>query len=296
MKLSIGIVNYNSGRLLSQCLHSIHNMNGVLNECKILVFDNGSIDNSGRDIRQTYPGCLFEKSDNNIGFAAAANRLISATNSKYILLINPDTVVFPDAIRLMIDFMDKNPKCGVLGGDIISPVGYPQSTCRLFPNYINILFGRRSIMRKLFPDNPISRSYLYLNMNRSCSQQVDFVEGSLMMLRREAVEQVGKFDERFFLYLEDADLCYRMAKKGWHTWWLPRSYAIHYRGENYRKDNIRPAIYHSRGFYHFFVKHYDLSKLNKLTLKFLLALRLVYVISLESIKRVFHDINYSPHK
>jgi GT2 family glycosyltransferase len=222
------------------------------------------------------------------------NRAIDQSTGDYILLVNPDAIVFPESINLMLDFMNANKQCGVLGGELLDPAGYRQPCCRRFPNYLNVLFGRRSIARRLFPKNFLSRKYLYEDMDSSKPHKVDFVEGSLMLLRREALDEVGYFDEGFFLYVEDADLCYRMRQKGWETWWLPRTYTIHYRGETFRADNIHPALHHSRGLYRFFVKHYKPSVVTRLVLRFLLALRLVYVIATESLKKVFHDIHFSP--
>ena len=190
--------------------------------------------------------------------------------------------------------MAENPNCGILGGEILNPEGFHQPTCRRFPNYFNVPFGRRSLVRRIFPGNYFSSKYLYLDFDYTKPQKVDFVEGSLMMIRRRALEQVGLFDEGFFLYLEDADICYRMKNSGWDTWWLPKTYAIHYRGENFRKDNIHPAMHHSKGFYRFFLKHYQPCVAIRLLLKLLLTLRLTYVISAESIKEVFYDTNFSP--
>jgi len=297
VQLDIIIVNYNSGNYLKNCVEAIYKNNGSIdNNYKITVYDNGSTDNSLIKVKEFFPGLQYIGNHINFGFAKAVNKVIESTDGDYILLLNPDVVIFPRVIDLMIKFMKENSNCGILGGEILGPLGYRQPTCRRFPNYFNVLFGRRSLARRIFPKNPFSSKYLYLNLDYKKSQQVDFVEGSLMMIKRKALEEVGLFDEGFFLYLEDADLCYRMKRSGWETWWLPQTYAIHYRGENFRKDNIHPAIHHSKGFYRFFYKHYQPSTSMRLVLKLLLTLRLVYVILVESMKRLFHDTNFSPHK
>lgn len=294
MQLNIIIINYNSGNYLKACLEAVCQNNGSKDNCKITVYDNGSTDSSLINAKDFSANVQYIGNHINLGFANAVNKAIKSTKGKYILLLNPDVVIFPRAVDLMLKFMEENPVCAILGGEILSPLGYRQPTCRRFPNYFNILFGRRSLARRIFPKNPFSNKYLYLNLDYEKPQKVDFVEGSLMMIRRKALEEVGLFDEGFFLYLEDADLCYRMKKSGWETWWLPHTYAIHYRGENFRKDNIHPAMHHSKGFYRFFHKHYRPSEFIRLILKILLSLRLIYVISIESIKRVFHDTNFSP--
>ncbi|HEC78880.1 MAG TPA: glycosyltransferase family 2 protein [candidate division WOR-3 bacterium] len=294
--LNIIIVNYNSGNHLRDCLEAIHrNINGK-EDYDITVYDNGSTDHSLETAKDAFADVKYIGNHTNFGFARAANQAISATRGRYILLLNPDVLLFPGTIERMIEFMDKNQKCGILGAEILSPAGFRQPTCRRFPDYFNILFGRRSLIRRIFPRNPFSNSYLYLDMDYNKAEMVDFVEGSVMMLRRSALDEVGLFDEDFFLYVEDADLCYRMQQKGWQVWWLPRTYAIHYRGENFRRDNIHPAIHHSKGFYRFFKKHYAPSGLMHLLLRILLGLRLAYVVSTESVKKILNDINFSPPK
>ena len=294
MQLNIVIINYNSKGHLKNCLESICRNNGLADKVRIIVYDNGSTDNSLAYARRVYPKVQYMGNHTNLGFARAVNNVIENTKSEYILLLNPDVVMFPMTINLMLDFMAENPNCGILGGEILNPEGFHQPTCRRFPNYFNVPFGRRSLVRRIFPGNYFSSKYLYLDFDYTKPQKVDFVEGSLMMIRRRALEQVGLFDEGFFLYLEDADICYRMKNSGWDTWWLPKTYAIHYRGENFRKDNIHPAMHHSKGFYRFFLKHYQPCVAIRLLLKLLLTLRLTYVISTESIKEVFYDTNFSP--
>lgn len=294
MQLDIVIVNYNSGHHLLNCLKSLSMNNGVKNGGMITVYDNGSSDSSLQRARDTFPELRYIGNHANLGFAAAVNRVAQDLESKYILLLNPDVVVFPNTVDSMFEFMEQKPRCGILGGEILSPSGFRQHTCRRFPHYFNVPFGRRSLARRIFSNNVLSNKYLYLDLDYRQPQKVDFVEGSLMMIRRKAAEEVNFFDEGFFLYLEDADLCYRLNARGWETWWLPESYAIHYRGENFRTDNIHPAMHHSRGFYRFFNKHYKPTRAMKWLLKVFLSFRLVYVISTEYIKKVFHDTNFSP--
>lgn len=284
--LDIIIVNYNSGDYLYTCLESLapgKNFNGY----RVTVFDNGSTDGSLDRPARIFPGADYVTSPVNLGFARAVNRILETTGGDYLLLLNPDVVVLPGTIEKMLDFMKKNPACGVLGGEILNADGLTQPTCRRFPAGVNVIFGRRSFFRRLAPNNPGSRNYLYLDLDRTKPQKVDFLEGSLMMLRRRALISTGPLDEDFFLYLEDADLCFRMAQRGWETWWLPRAYAIHFRGENFRTDNIRPMLHHSRGIYKFFIKHNRLNRFQRSVLKILLNARLGYILGTEFAKRGF---------
>lgn len=137
---------------------------------------------------------------------------------------------------------------------------------------------------RCLPANPFSRSYLYSDLDYTVPQKVDFLEGSLLLIRRRALDDCGALDDDFFMYLEDADLSYRLHMRGWETWWVPRAFAIHFRGENTREDNIHPMIHHSRSFYTFFNKHYHPGVLLRLIMKLALYVRLGYVISTESAK------------
>lgn len=284
MALDIIVVNYNSGEYLNSCLASLDQQENS-RDCRVTVFDNGSTDDSVARARRKYPTAVFENSPVNLGFARAVNRVLKRTGAPYALLVNPDVVVLPGTIARLRDFMDKNPACGILGGEILSAQGLTQPTCRRFPTYYNVIFGRRSILRRLLPGNPGTRNYLYLDQDRSRPQKVDFLEGSLMMIRRRALADTGLLDEDFFLYMEDADLCLRMVRRGWETWWLPKAYAIHFRGENFRADNIRPMRHHSQGIYKFFLKHRQPGVLSRALLKFSLLLRLVYILGTEFAKK-----------
>ncbi len=294
VRLNIVIVNYNSGDHLKNCLEAIFKNNGLNVPYMITVYDNGSTDDSVRIAENLFASVHYIYGPKNVGFAKAVNTAVKKGKGEYILLVNPDVTLFPRTVNTMIRFMDMNHRCAVSGGEILNPFGYREPTCRRFPNYLNVVFGRRSLVRRIFPRNPYTKAYLYLNLDYKKPQKVDFVEGSLMMIKRSALEEIGFFDEQFFLYVEDADMCYRMHKHGWETWWVPRAYAIHPRGENIRKDNIHPAMHHSKGFYKYFTKHLRPPEAMKLLLKLFLALRLAYVISTGSVKKVFYDTHSSP--
>lgn len=284
MALDIIVVNYNSGGYILSCLKSIYQQDNA-RDYRVTVFDNGSADGSLARARRIYPDADFESSPTNLGFARAVNYVLKRTEAPYALLVNPDVVVLPGTIDRMRDFMDKNNSCGILGAEILNADGITQPTCRRFPTYYNMVFGRRSIFRRLLPNNPVTRQYMYLDQDRKKPQKVDFLEGSLMMIRRRALADTGLFDEDFFLYMEDADLCLRMANRGWETWWLPKAYAIHFRGENFRKDNIRPMRHHSQGIYKFFLKHRRPGALSRALLKLSLFLRLGYLFGTEFAKK-----------
>lgn len=286
MALDIIVVNYNSGPHLTNCLESLFRQKNAL-VFGITVVDNGSGDGSLEQARRRYPDIRYLRNPCNRGFAAGVNQALEQGRAEYALLVNPDVVVLPGAPQRMLDFMERTPRCGVLGGEILDKVGRYQPTARRFPTYFNMIFGRRSLLRRFLPNNPGSRRYLYLDLDRQRPQKVDFLEGSLLMLRRRALVETGRFDEDFFLYLEDADLCRRMAERDWETWWLPKAYAIHFRGETYRRDNIRPMRHHSRSIYQYFLKHQHPPALLRLGLNTLLWIRYAYILGTEFAKKEF---------
>lgn len=255
MNLDVIIVNYNSGALLRKCLDSIFAGNDRI-ALRIMTIDNASHDQSLKDAIASYPGLTIIRNRRNLGFARAVNQGIRNTGSDFILLVNPDAEIASGGIKAMLDFMSTHTDCGVLGGLVYYPNGKRQETARRFPTLATVVLGRRtSMLYRLFPGNPFSRRYLLLDADFSRARQVDFVAGTFMMLRREALNEVGLFDEDYFLYVEDADLCYRMKRHGWKVWFTPDARCTHLYGENIREDNIRPAVYHAQSMYRFLAKH-----------------------------------------
>ncbi len=255
MNLDVIIVNYNSRSLLKKCLDSVFAGNHRI-ALHVVTIDNASRDQSLQDAVASYPGLRVVRNNRNLGFARAVNQGIRSTGSDFILLVNPDAEIASGAIKALLDFMSTHADCGVLGGLVSYPNRKRQETVRRFPTLATVVLGRRtSMLYRLFPANPFSRRYLLLDADLSRVREVDFVTGTFMMLRREALSEVGLFDEDYFLYVEDADLCYRMKRHGWKVWFTPDARCTHLYGENIRQDNIRPAVYHAQSMYRFFAKH-----------------------------------------
>lgn len=279
MNSDIILVNYNSGQYLKKCLDSIHpELNG--RRCSILIIDNSSKDHSVEYASRSYPRVRTIINKQNLGFARAVNIGIRMTSSDYILLLNPDAELLPNSFGRMIRFMEEHPDCGVLGGLVLYPDGRKQESCRRFPTPWTIVLGRRtSFLHRLFPNNPFSREYLLKEADLSKTLEVDFVAGTFMMLRRKALETTGLFDEDFFLYVEDVDLCMRMRNHGWKVCFYPETICRHHYGETIRKDNIHPEIYHARSMLKFFKKHYHLSWFERLLLQIGLHFKTMQIIS-----------------
>ncbi len=287
MNLDIIIVNYNSGPYLKKCLDSISPaFNGDLG--RVLIIDNASSDGSIINLQSVYPHIQIIRNQQNLGFARAVNQGIRITTSPYLLLINPDAELQSASIDKMLQFMETKPDCGVLGGLVLYPDGRRQETVRSFPTFWTVLLGRRSSLTyKIFPHNPFSKRYLLTTHDFTKTQEVDFVAGTFMMLRRKALEEIGLFDEDYFCYVEDVDICWRMKEKNWKVYFYPEARCVHLYGENIRKDNIHPEIYHARGMYHFFNKYYQPNFLYKSFLTTCLYLKICQIIAWGFLKLSF---------
>ncbi len=236
-QLSVIVVNYNVREFLDHALTSLQKaMRGIRGE--IIVVDNASDDGSVEMVRKRYPGVQLIASDSNLGFAKANNRALKRSRGKYLLLINPDTVVQEDTLRVMINFFEEHPEVGLAGCKILNPDGTFQLACRRsFPTPW-VAFTKIFGLSTLFPQSRFFGRYnlTYLDPNRT--YEVDAVSGSFMVLRRSVYEQVGGLDEDFFMYGEDLDWCYRIQRAGWKIYYVPATQIIHYKGESTKRSSI----------------------------------------------------------
>ena len=253
--LSIIIVNYNTRNLLEQCLNSIYSENYHF-DYEIFIVDNDSKDGSVEMIKTKFPQVKLIENRNNPGFAAANNQVLRRNNARYLLLINPDMVVLPDSLNLMIGFMDEHPGAGIAGGKLLNPDYSLQYSCRKFST-LATFFLRGIHFDTLFPNNTVLRKYMMSDWDHNQVRQVDWVLGSCMMVRRKAIEEVGMLDENFILYFEDQDWCYRMWKHGWKVYYVPRAQMIHYYQRRSAKRILNGLTWiHVRSMLYFFKKHY----------------------------------------
>ena len=245
MKLSVVIVNYNVRELLSECIKSVNTaLTGI--DGDIYVVDNNSSDGSVDYIRDHFPDVHVIANSDNQGFAHANNQAIRQTNSDYVLLLNPDTVVFEDTLRGCVDFMDAHPQCGGVGVRMLTREGTvaPESRRAIPTPWVAFLkmlgFTRKYYMSHLPWDKP---------------GQIEVISGAFCMLRHKALDQIGLLDEDFFMYGEDIDLSYRLLKGGWENWFLPYD-IIHYKGESTQKSSFRYVHVFYQAMLIFFRKHY----------------------------------------
>ena len=250
--LSILIVHYDTPSLLRQCLSSLCAGASDL-PFEIIVLDNASPNPDVRQLPAEFPEVQFRFNEENLGFARACNQGIRMGQGKYCMLLNPDAVIDAAGMRGLVDCMEEHPEVGVVAPRRVYPDGRLQLSVRRFPTLRAILL-RAGRLDRLFPG--AVRHYLMQDWDHGEGRDVDWVMGACMLLRREALEEVGLLDEGFFMYYEDIDLCYRMGQQGWKVRYEP---AIAVRHEHQRDSaSLRPnrlAWVHLRSLVRLFRKH-----------------------------------------
>ena len=246
--LSIIIVNWNTKDLLIQCLKSLEQTLQRL-KMKVYVVDNGSVDRSVELMKEKFPEVIVIQNPINLGFAKANNQALILSKSKYILLLNPDTQVKHAAIERLLSFMDTHLDSGVAGAQLLNSDGSKQNSIANFPSLATELLNK-SLLRLLFPKTFPGKGRDYRD-----PVEVDSVIGACMMVRREAIEQVGLLDEDYFLFLEETDWCYRMKKAGWKVYHVPQAEIYHLQGKSAEKDKKRAKVEYYRSRHQYFKKH-----------------------------------------
>lgn len=227
--LSVIIVNYNTGEELGRCLSSVADeLVGVAWEG--IVVDNGSTDGSDEAVARFAPRVTLLRSPENLGFGRAINQGVTMTSAPLVLLLNPDARLLPGAIEPLVADLRRHPECAVIGPAIINQDGSPQGSARGDPDIATGLFGRSTLLTRLFPNSPLARRNVLVAPEPEpgeSSVEVDWVSGACMLGRRQAFDRVGGFDERFFLYWEDADLCRRLRGAGFTIRYRPGAHVVH---------------------------------------------------------------------
>lgn len=282
-KISIVIVSYNVRAYLVQCIESVRKaLHGIDGE--IVVVDNCSSDDTVAELRK-HPDVRLIANKENVGFARANNQAIRQTESEYVLLLNPDTVVYEPTLRGCLDFMDAHPEAGGAGVRMLTREGNvaPESRRAIPTPWVSML--------KMLGFN--SRYYMsHLPWDEPC--RIEVISGAFCMLRRKALEQTGLLDEDFFMYGEDIDLSYRLLHSGWQNWYLPYD-IIHYKGESTQKTSFRYVHVFYQAMLIFFRKHYGhLSLFLSLPIQAAIYFRAALALMQMLTNRLHQFINPSP--
>ncbi len=231
---TIIIVNFNSGECLTRCLESIEVHAPAAN---VIVIDNASTDESTGSPALRRDGVSLHVNPRNVGFARGVNQGLAATSRDLVMLLNPDCYLLPGAAERLEEELRSYPECAIAGPRILNDDGSVQGSARGDPTLFTGLFGRTTLLTRLFPNSRLARRNVRTDTERVAngeSYAVDWVSGACMMARREALTAVGGFDERYFLYWEDADLCRRLRNKGHSTRYVPSCTVVHSAGVSSR--------------------------------------------------------------
>ena len=251
MRAALVVVNYNTAGDLRKCLESAREM---LGEVETVVVDNGSTDGSREMVKGDFDRVRLVDNPGNPGYASACNRGIAATVEPYIFILNSDVEFLPGGMDAVLDYLDAHADVGALGPMVLNSDGSAQMSCRRFPSMLeNVVHG---FLGEIWPGNPFTRRYQMKDVCRDEVREVDWVSGAAMLLRREAAERVGGFDEAYFMYVEDVDICWRLREAGYRVVYDPDMRLVHHIGRTSSQQSVRMLYQHHRSMYIFFRKRY----------------------------------------
>lgn len=272
--LSVVIVNWNTREFLSRCLRSVYDTTLDL-DFEVIVVDNGSTDGSQEMVRRDFPGVSLIVNTENKGFAKANNQAIGRSRGRYVLLLNSDAFVRENAIEHTVAFMDGHPEAGMAGCKLLFEDGRLQPSCYAFPTLFTEFFIAVGLDR-LFPRSRLFGKYGMTYWDFDDIREVDVILGAFMLVRATAMDEVGLMDERYFMYSEEVDWCYRFREKGWRIYFYPHVEAVHLGGGSTRqvRAGMLIRLYGSR--IEFFRKHHGRmsARLLKLVIGFNCLLRI----------------------
>ncbi len=250
-EVSVVVVNYNSGHYLERCLRSIGDAAGDA-VVEIIAVDNASRDGSEDRALAAVPATRLLRNDRNLGFGAAANVGMRASKAPFVFLLNPDAVIAGGTLGGFLKVAQAHPRAGVIGCLTRNPDGSIYPSARRIPGPA-VSLGHMFV-GPFAPDNRWSRAYTMSDWDRLSERQVEWASGSSMLLRMEALDRVGLFDEDYFMYVEDVDLCTRMRNAGWEVWYSPELEVEHVVGTATRGSK-RMTLEHSKSIYRYYAKH-----------------------------------------
>jgi N-acetylglucosaminyl-diphospho-decaprenol L-rhamnosyltransferase len=257
--VSIVLVCWNNKAYVDPCLVSLYEA-GLTSSFDVVVVDNGSTDGSQEMLREKYPEVMLIQNDYNVGLGKASNQGIEATNGRYILLLNNDTLVNGPSLQAMFDLMDQTPDAGAVGGRLLNPDGSFQSSYASFSTLWEEFLLASGIAAKFWDGYP-------LNGHADQVKTVGWMSSACLLIRRSTLGEVGLLDETYFIYGDETDLQYRIQKAGWKAYYLPQATTIHFGSVSTKRWPRRRMIY--RGKMLFYQKNYG--PVRTILLRFMLA-------------------------
>jgi hypothetical protein len=247
------IVNFRAYGELTSCLHALKN--NAESDLEVVVVDHATVADAATGLVEQFPRVHLIGIDANPGFGAGVNRAARVAHGKYFLLLNPDAVLHGSAAQQLAEWLDHHPNVGAVGPLVMNADGSVQASARWFPGFTTFFAGRASWLTRAWPQNPWSRRNLVAPEKSGAPIDVDWVSGACMMIRREAFEAVAGFDERFFLYWEDADFCFRLKRAGWSVVYHPGERVTHLTGRSSARAHRQSLVAFHRSAYRYFRKN-----------------------------------------
>ena len=281
--LSVIIVNYNVAYFLEQCLNSCLKA-AEHADIEILVIDNNSVDGSEDMMREKFPDIPYIMNKENLGFSKANNQGMKMAKGRYVLLLNPDTVVEELTFRKTIDFMDAHPEAGGLGVRMLDGRGkfLPESK-RGLPTP-SVAFYKIFGLSAIFPKSKTFGKYHLGYLDEFQTHEVEILSGAFMLMRKSLLDEIGLLDEAFFMYGEDIDLSYRIVLAGYKNFYFPETRIIHYKGESTKKSSVNYVFVFYRAMVIFANKHF--SQKNAKLFSVLINLAIYFRAGLAILKRI----------
>jgi GT2 family glycosyltransferase len=254
-KLSVIIVTFNSEKFLKDCLESVYSQQTDF-PFQVIIVDNSSYDNSVSFITENFPKVEIIKNSNNVGFALANNEGVRHSEAEFIMFLNPDTILKNNALQTLVDFMILHPQAGIVGPKIFNVDDSLQRTGVSFPSAWNLL-TEILFLDKIFPYSKVFGGHRKLYLNPGQIHEVDYLQGSCLLATRPVLDEVGLFDDTFFMYFEETDLCYRVKKKDYKIIYVPDSAIVHIGGSGMSYYDKKRLILYHQSYVQFLKKHYS---------------------------------------
>lgn len=252
--LSIVVVNHNHRGVIEKCFDSLFALPDRVS-LEVILIDNACADGTAAWVGERYPQVMVHRNSQRRGFAANANTGMRALgHGRYVMLLNPDVISIAGLLERLVAFMDEHPEAGIAAPRLYHADGTLQPNCRRVPSPVTLAL--RALRIDEIWKGPRVRSYLMEDQDHKAAAEVDWVTGAVLVARREAIQAVGFMDERYFLYWEDLDWCFRMRQAGWRVYYVPEARAIHAcRREGVRRPFSRAGREQLLGALKFFRKH-----------------------------------------
>lgn len=256
--LSVIVVTWNSSNCIEECLVQLERESS---DSEVIVVDNNSRDGTQEIVRDRFPWIRLIENSANLGYAKANNQGIEQSSGKYVLFLNPDTVLKDQAVRRMMDFIQTHTGIGALAPQLLNPDLTVQPSCRAFPTF-KILAWEFLGLSYLFPGTKTFGCWRMGYFDHASMTQVDQPMGSCLLVPRQVLAKAGLFDEKFPMFMNDVDLCYRIKKAGLPIIFFPKAKVVHRLGESTGRIKSKMIISSHRSIYHYFRKHHP-SPLNE---------------------------------